>query len=104
MLEDVSIAQCSTLLRLTQALDTFHFRGFLLQDVRQQWLCQNFNWHRGDKDANEDLVGDWVQYFDEEQFKCRHCNEERKFRNGGKGSSIQHSESQRELPLGEMER
>ena len=54
------------------------------------------NWHTrwlGEKDANGDLVGDWVQYFDKEQFECRYCDVERKFSNGGRTSLIQHSES-----------
>ena len=53
-------------------------------------------WHEGwlgEKDANEDLLGDWAQYFDKEQFKCRYCDMERKFSNGGRTSLIQHSES-----------
>ena len=53
-------------------------------------------WHEGwlgEKDANGDLVGDWAQYFDKEQFKCRSFNVERKFSNGGRTSLIQHSES-----------
>ena len=53
-------------------------------------------WHEGwlgEKDANGDLVRDWAQYFDKEQFKCRYCNVERKFSNGGRTSLIQHSES-----------
>ena len=34
------------------------------------------NWHTGwlgEKDANGDLVGDWAQYSDKEQFKCRYA-------------------------------
>ena len=54
------------------------------------------SWHTGwlgEKDSNGHLVGDWAQYFDKEQFKCRYCNVERKFSNGGRSSLIQHSES-----------
>jgi len=54
------------------------------------------NWHTGwlgERDANGDLVGDWAQYFDKEQFKCRYCDVERKYSNGGRSSLIQHSES-----------
>ena len=43
-------------------------------------------WHEGwlgEKDANGDLIRDWAQYFDKEQFKCRYCNVERKFSKGG---------------------
>ena len=42
------------------------------------------SWHTrwfGERDANGDLGGDWVQYFDKEQFKC---NIERKCSNGGR--------------------
>ena len=54
------------------------------------------NWHTGwlgEKDAKGDLVGDWAQYSDKEQFKCRYCDVERKCSNGGRTSLIQHSES-----------
>ena len=40
------------------------------------------NWHTGwlgEKDANGDLVGAWAQYSDNEQFKCRFCDVERKY-------------------------
>ena len=53
-------------------------------------------WHTGwlgEKDGNGDLVGDWAQYSDKEQFKCRYCDVERKCSNGGSTSLIQHSES-----------
>jgi len=47
----------------------------------------------GEKDSNWDLVGDWAHYFDEEQFRCRYCDVERKYSNGGRVCLIQHSES-----------
>ena len=53
-------------------------------------------WHAGwlgDTDANGDLVGDWAQYFDKEQFKCRYCDVERKYSNGGRSSLIEHSKT-----------
>ena len=53
-------------------------------------------WHTGwlgEKDAIGDLVGDWAQYSNKEQFKCRYCDVERKYSNGGTTSLIQHSES-----------
>ena len=54
------------------------------------------NWHTGwlgEKDSNGDLVGDWAQFFDKEQFKCRYCDVVRKYSNGGRTSLIQHSDS-----------
>ena len=54
------------------------------------------NWHAGwlgQKDGNGDLVGDWAQYSDKEQFKCQYCDVERKYSNGGRTSLIQHSKS-----------
>ena len=56
------------------------------------------NWHTGwlgEKDGNGDLVGDWAQYPDKEQFKCRYCDVDRKYSNGGRISLIQHSESRK---------
>ena len=53
-------------------------------------------WHTGwlgEKDGNGDLVGDWAQYSKKKQFKCRNCDVERKYSNGGRTSLIQHSES-----------
>ena len=61
-------------------------------------------WHEswlGEKDANGDLIRDWAQYFDKEQFKCRYCNVERKFSNGGRTSLIQHSESHKHKKSGD---
>ena len=54
------------------------------------------NWHTGwlgEKDSNGDLVGDWAQFFDKEQFRCRYCDVVRKYSNGGRTSLIQHSDS-----------
>ena len=54
------------------------------------------NWHTGclgEKDANRDLVGDWAQYVDKEQFRCWYCDVERKYTIEGRASLIQHSES-----------
>ena len=53
------------------------------------------NWHTGcleEKDANRDLVGDWAQYVDKEQFRWWYCDVERKYTNKGRASLIQHSE------------
>ena len=47
----------------------------------------------GERDACGDLVGDWAQYLDKETFKCRWCDQERKYNSGGKSSLIQHSKS-----------
>ena len=55
-------------------------------------------WHAGwlgDKNANGDLMGDWALYFDSEHFKCRYCDIERKYSNGGRSSLIQHSQSEK---------
>ena len=54
------------------------------------------NWHTGwlaEKDGNGDLVGDWAQYSDKEQLKCRCCDVERKCSNGGRTCLTQYSES-----------
>ena len=64
------------------------------------------NWHTGclgEKDANRDLVGDWAQYVDKEQFRCWYCDVERKYTNGGRASLIAHSESEkhRKIAVGE---
>ena len=59
---------------------------------------KSVNWHAGwlgERDANGDLVGDWAQYLDKEQFKCRYCDVERKYSNGGRSSLIKHSESEK---------
>ena len=59
-------------------------------------------WHTGwlgEKDANGDLVGAWVQYSDNEQFKCRFCDVERKYSNGGRSSLIQHPESGKQTKI-----
>ena len=50
------------------------------------------NWHTGwlgEKDSNGDLVGDWAQFFDKEQFKCRYCDVVRKYSNGGRTSQAE---------------
>ena len=67
---------------------------------------KSINWHTGwlgEKDANGDLVGDWAHYVDKEQFRCRYCDVERKYTNGGRASLIAHSESEkhRKIAVGE---
>ena len=55
---------------------------------------KSVNWHAGwlgERDANGDLVGDWAQYLDKEQFKCRYCDVERKYSNGGRSSLLKHA-------------
>ena len=63
---------------------------------------KSVNWHTGwlgERDANGDLVGDWAQYLDKEQFKCRYCDVERKYSNGGRSSFIQHPESGKQTKI-----
>ena len=77
-------------------LEIFNFRGGLSCKMSGNSAKKSVNWHAGwlgERDANGDLVGDWAQYFDKEQFKCRYCDVERKYSNGGRSSLIQHSES-----------
>ena len=75
----------------------FNFRGWLSCNMSGSNAKKSMiKWHTGwlgETDANGDLVGDWAQYFDQEQFKCRYCNLERKYSNGGRSSLIQHSQS-----------
>ena len=73
--------------------ENFDFRGGKMSG---QSAKKSINWHTGwlgEKDANGDLVGDWAHYVDKEQFRCRYCDVERKYTNGGRASLIAHSES-----------
>ena len=79
-------------------LENFNFRGGLSCKMSGNSAKKSVNWHTGwlgERDANGDLVGDWAQYFDKEQFKCRYCDVERKYSNGGRSSLIKHSESEK---------
>ena len=76
--------------------ENFDFRGCLSGKMSGQSAKRSINWHTGwlgEKDANGDLVGDWAHYVDKEQFRCRYCDVERKYTNGGRASLIAHSES-----------
>ena len=79
--------------------EIFDFRSCLFGKMSGNSAKRLINWHTGwlgEKDAKGDLVGDWAQYSDKEQFKCQYCDVERKYSNGGRTSLIQHSESQEE--------
>ena len=76
--------------------ENFDFRGCLSGKMSGRSEKKSINWHTGwlgEKDANGDFVGDWAQYVDKEQFRCRYCDVERKYTNGGRASLIAHSES-----------
>ena len=86
---------CSTVTDSGIGLDDFNFRGCVSCKMSGSKAKRSISWHTGwlgERDANGDLVGDWAQYSDNEQFKCRYCNVERKYSNGGRSSLIQHSE------------
>ena len=71
---------CSTATDSAIGLDDFDFRGCLSYKMSCSNAKELINWHTGwlgKKDANEDLLGDWAQYFDKEQLNCRYCNLER---------------------------
>ena len=85
---------CSTATDSAIGLDDFDFRGCLSYKMSCSNAKELINWHTGwlgKKDANEDLLGDWAQYFWQGTFKCQYCNLERKYSNGGRSSLIQHS-------------
>ena len=85
--------RCSTVTDSGIGKENFDFRGGKMSG---QSAKKSINWHTGwlgEKDANGDLVGDWARYVDKEQFRCRYCDVERKYTNGGRASLIAHSES-----------
>ena len=87
---------CSTVTDSGIRLNKLNFRVCFACKMSGTSAKKIVKWHEGwlgEKDANGDLIRDWAQYFDKEQFKCRYCNVERKFSNGGRTSLIQHSES-----------
>ena len=85
---------CSTVTDSGIGLENFNFRGGLSCKMSGNSAKKSVNWHAGwlgERDANGDLVGDWAQYLDKEQFKCRYCDVERKYSNGGRSSLLKHS-------------
>ena len=57
---------CSTATDSAIGLDDFDFRGCLSYKMSCSNAKELINWHTGwlgKKDANEDLLGDWAQYF-----------------------------------------
>ena len=85
--------RCSTVTDSGIGKENFDFRCCLSGKMSGQ---SGKNWHTGclgEKDANRDLVGDWAQYVDKEQFRCWYCDVERKYTIEGRASLIQHSES-----------
>ena len=63
--------RCSTVTDSGIGKENFDFGGCLSGKVFGQSGKKSINWHTGclgEKDANRDLVGEWAQYVDKEQF------------------------------------
>ena len=96
--------RCSTVTDSGIGKENFDFGGCLSGKMSGQ---SGKNWHTGclgEKDANRDLVGDWAQYVDKEQFRCWYCDVERKYTFEGRASLIQHSESGKHRKIADVKK